>query len=269
MAKSKDRSDRSDDKYRWFGMILYPDNPDHMVALEYIKTSPILFPSYLYIRHLPEDWLEQMDPDLKVDGVDLSAEDLLSRGEKKPHYHVCIKTARAVSENAIMAAFSVTGDDGKKKCLVSMIPHLFNPEAYFQYLLHWDLDSIRKGKHKYSLSEIHGDDKIIGKLGAQNLYFVQNGLDLINKWILKHPGAALLEFQMWQNSLHNKDPASYYAVRQALHEDKYMISSTIKDWKFNKRDYLECPEAYFDGELIEITPDEAFLLFNKDGKRIK
>lgn len=255
--------------YRWFGMILYPDNADHMKVLDYIKSSPLLFPSYLFIRHLPEDWLENMDPNLKVDEVDLAAEDLLTRGENKAHYHVAVKAARALSEAAMMSKFCFKSDDGSRKTLVSIVPHLSDPESYFMYMMHWDLDSKIKGKHSYDISEIHGDDKIIGKLGAQNLYFVQNGLDLINKWILKHPGAALLEFQMWQNSLHNKDPASYYAVRQALHEDKYMISSTIKDWKFNKRDYLECPEAYFDGELIEITPDEANLLFNKDGKRIK
>lgn len=255
--------------YRWFGMILYPDNPDHMMILDYIKTSPLIFPSYLYIRHLPEDWLEQMDPNLKVDEVDLAAEDLLTRGENKVHYHVAVKSCRALSEDAMLGKFCFKNDDGSRKALISYVPHLGDPEGYFTYMMHWDLDSVHKGKHKYDISEIHGDNKIIGKLGAQNLYFVQKGDDLINKWIIAHPGAALIEFRVWVNSLHNKDPSSYLAVTQAMREPYNMIASSIKDWKFNKRDYIECPEEFFDGELIKISENDAELLFNKVGKRKK
>ena len=252
--------------YRWFGMILYPDNSDHMKVLDYIKSSPLLFPSYLHIRHLPEDWLENMDPDLKVDEVDLAAEDLLTRGENKAHCHVALKAARALSEAAMMSKFCFKSDDGSRKALVSIVPHLSDPESYFMYMLHWDLDSVFKGKHKYDISEIHGDNKIIGKLGAQNLYFVQKGDDLINKWIINHPGAALIEFRVWVNSLHNKDPSAYLAVTQAMREPYNMIASSIKDWKFNKRDYIEAPELYFDGQMIEISPEETELLFERKHK---
>ena len=107
---------------------------------------------------------------------------------------------------------------------------------------------------------------ISGVFFIQNLYFVQKGDDLINKWIINHPGAALIEFRVWVNSLHNKDPSAYLAVTQAMREPYNMIASSIKDWKFNKRDYIEAPELYFDGQMIEISPEETELLFERKHK---
>ena len=220
--------------YRWFGMMLYPDNDNHMKVLKYVTENRDLFPSYVYIRHLPEDYLEDMPDDLSVDQVDIAAEDLLPRSVNKVHYHVCFKTPRAISEASAVNLF-VVKQDGKRVPLVSLVPHLYYPEGYFKYLLHWDLDSQFKDKHKYQITDMHGDPSIIGKLGATNTNFVSKGMLIITDWIMNHPGTTTMAFTVWLNTLHNKDPASWIMANEAFKSCPYWIRSIIRDWSYDGR----------------------------------
>lgn len=230
--------------YRWFGMILYPDNEDHMRVLKYVTDNRDLFPSYVYVKHLPEDFLDLFDEDLTTEQKDIAAEQLLSRPVKKVHIHVAFKVPRAISEDAAVNLFVV--HKGKIRVpLVSLVPHLYYPEGYFKYLLHWDIESDYQNKHRYNLSDMHGDPKIIGKLGATNTNFVSKGMLIIMEWIVNNPGCNTMSFTAWLNTLHIRDPSSWIMANEAFNSCPYWIRSIIKDWQYDGKSaqYAEVNES--------------------------
>lgn len=114
-------------RYRTFACELYPDDPEHLKVLEYIKN----YFEYAYILHDKDLWDEEKVDD---DGVTIHKVGDL----KKPHYHVVLnfKNARSIEK--------LKDELGLK--------HLETCNFYFyiRYLIH--KDSPRK--YQYSEDEI-------------------------------------------------------------------------------------------------------------------
>lgn len=159
-AEKKKRSPPQ--RFRWFTIILYPDNYYHFELLKYFNTCQEL--DFAYIRHQPET------------------------DEGKDHIHMLIRfpsprTVKSVSESCGRTK-AVKLDDGSYKVLVPgefvpdyavdvpivglpLVSGVNAPEAYYKYMTHSDFRSILEGKKQYDADDIiyHGDEKIFRRLG--------------------------------------------------------------------------------------------------------
>lgn len=123
-------------KYVNFGVILYPENPDHVNMLDYLEKHDWLF-DVVYILHDKDD--------------------------KKPHWHVMIHAKSQYTVSSFVKFFKVWIDYAEP---------ITSCQSYVAYMLHDTPDSM--SKHLYSVSDLHGNEKLIRKF-TQNGNFVQLG----------------------------------------------------------------------------------------------
>ena len=107
------------DKSRNIMAILYPDDPDHVKAMDLIKKSY----SCAYILH---------------------DKDTTENGElKKPHYHVAFKFSNPRSKNALAKKLNVPDN---------YFGYWDNGKLMFGYLVHFN----DPDKYQYSINDVHG-----------------------------------------------------------------------------------------------------------------
>lgn len=112
---------------RVFFLLLYPDNPQHVAALEQVRR---VF-EYVAIKH---------DKDAADGG-----------GYKKLHYHVFLRFKNAKWSTAIADELNLEP---------RFIEEIRSEKAALQYLLHANEES----KHHYDISELEGSKHLISKL---------------------------------------------------------------------------------------------------------
>ena len=124
----KKRPDRS----KWFGCIIYEDNPNHLRVYQYIHHNHNLYPSVLSIRHDRDVCLEDTKEHKKGD-------------PKKTHYHVLFQTCDMTTANGLIKRFCG---------LVDYFEVIHSPVSSALYLTHTDFESTILGKYVYDKSEI-------------------------------------------------------------------------------------------------------------------
>lgn len=107
-------------RVRTIGIILYPDNQEHLLALDYIKHN---FENYIYILH---------DKDLDDDGNIV-----------KPHIHCILKFQNQRNISTLSKKLNVEEN-------LFYVIKSFNGQL--RYLIHFDDDD----KHQYDVSEVKG-----------------------------------------------------------------------------------------------------------------
>lgn len=155
----------SNTRYKWFTLILYPDNPYHMEYLEWIQDTDL---DFAYILH---------EGELNDDGT-----------EKKPHYHVLIHFDSQRSPQAVASSLGTMPcvQDGDnfvplygseletmrinapqkivEKPLVT-VPYTCSfcrdPHDYLHYMIHDTFNSRRKKKYKFSEIVFHEKMQLI------------------------------------------------------------------------------------------------------------
>lgn len=163
-------------KYRWFKMLLYPDNEVHRFLMDYLN-SPKCTLQGCYILHEPET------------------------NEKKQHWHVICYSANSRSPDGFAHSFGkcecVTLKDGTKRETFDIsgyeytecdsrdiLRYVLNADgtinddlsncseikdiiAFATYILHKDFKSMIEGKKEYDIRDIktlHGDYEFISRL---------------------------------------------------------------------------------------------------------
>ena len=109
---------------RAHGLLLYPDCPEHVKALELLQTSF----EHLFILH-------DKDKDEKTGEL------------KKPHWHVVIKTRNATWSTAICKQLGIESN---------YCQQIRNESAMVGYLVHWN----EENKHQYDFEECKGTEKL-------------------------------------------------------------------------------------------------------------
>lgn len=127
--------------YSWFACVLYPEfDEDHAYILHYLGSLKGLFPKIVYINH---------DSDVDENGE-----------HKKNHVHVLFYKALRTRVSSM-----------SKHLLGIHVEGVNDWQSYAAYMLHSTPDS--RNKHLYDISELKGDESIIGKLRiGQNSNFV-------------------------------------------------------------------------------------------------
>lgn len=110
---------------RYFALLLYPDNPDHMDVLDWIQRNE----SYVLILHQPED------------------------DDKKPHYHLILHFPNARTLNGVQKYFAHEIDSFIRVCT--------DPYSFIQYMMHNTYECKKKNKSVYSLSDLQGTAELI------------------------------------------------------------------------------------------------------------
>lgn len=111
--------------------LLYPDNPDHVSALEKIKSTY----DHIYILH---------DKDVYTDGD--------NKGQiKKSHWHVVVEVKNAVWSHALCKSLDLP---------VNYVQQVRNEEAALAYLIHFN----EPEKTQYPLTEVRGSNRSVKKL---------------------------------------------------------------------------------------------------------
>lgn len=104
---------------RTFGLLLYPDDPSHVLALEEVKTF-----EHAYINHNKD-----LDEQGKV---------------KKEHWHVVLTVKNAIWANALSKQLGIR---------MNYIQQIRNFESSLEYLLHLNEE---EEKHHYDIDEVKG-----------------------------------------------------------------------------------------------------------------
>ena len=127
--------------YAWFACVLYPEfDEDHAYILHYLGSLKGVFPEIVYINH---------DSDLDENGE-----------HKKNHVHVLFRKSLRTRVSSM-----------SKHLLGIHVEGVNDWHAYALYMLHLTPDA--RNKHRYDISELKGDESIIGKLRiGQNSNFV-------------------------------------------------------------------------------------------------
>lgn len=118
----------------YFAMVLYPDCPEHMKILDYIKSNDFYTPA-VWIRHDPEP--------VEDDGI-----------EKKEHFHVLYRTLKKSTSSAQVKYFAN---------FVKHIEPISDEYHYAQYMYHGTLDS--STKIQYTVDDVQtNSEKLKSKL---------------------------------------------------------------------------------------------------------
>ena len=123
---------------RNFLLLLYPDNAEHMQALEYIKS---MCDDFAFVLHNKDEFLESQD--IKC----LEVDELLDNHIlKKEHYHVVLKFQNKRYKSAIAKEFGI-----EEKFIRTC-----NLDGSLLYLVHFDDED----KYQYSVDDVHGTLKL-------------------------------------------------------------------------------------------------------------
>lgn len=143
-------------RYNYFAFILYPDCPEHIKILEYVRGYLSDIMDVAWILHDRDRWPE----DVSVGGQLLHKQGDL----KKPHYHVVYRP------NTSTVAGQIKFWGG----LLEKVVGVENIQGQIIYLLHKDFPSkLNEFKAEYSPDELHCCDKWKAYVVGQNLHFVE------------------------------------------------------------------------------------------------
>lgn len=123
--RSKRDGLHSGKRSRYFSLLLWCDNPEHMEVYDWITKEE----SYISILHEPEE------------------------DDRKPHYHVILHFQNARTLNGVEKYFNHQVDRFVRICN--------DPYAFAQYMLHNTFECKKKQKKRYSLSDVNGTGELI------------------------------------------------------------------------------------------------------------
>lgn len=143
-------------RYNYFAFLLYPDCPEHLKILEYVRGYLSDIMDVAWILHDRDRWTEDV-----CEGDQL----LHKKGDvKKPHYHVVYRP------NTSTVAGQIKFWGG----LLDKVVGVENIQGQMIYLLHKDFPSkINEFKAEYSPDELHCSDKWKAYVVGQNSHFVE------------------------------------------------------------------------------------------------
>ena len=143
-------------RYNYFAFILYPDCPEHIKILEYVRGYLSDIMDVAWILHDRDRWSEDVS-----EGGQL----LHKQGDvKKPHFHVVYRP------NTSTVAGQIKFWGG----LLDKIVGVENIQGQIIYLLHKDFPSkLNDYKSEYSPDELHCSDKWKAYVVGQNSHFVE------------------------------------------------------------------------------------------------
>lgn len=143
-------------RYNYFAFILYPDCPEHVKILEYVRGYLSDIMDVAYILHDRDRWAEDVLDDCQL---------LHKQGDvKKAHYHVIYRP------NTSTVAGQIKFWGG----VLEKIVGVENIQGQMIYLLHKDfLSKINEFKAEYSLDELHCSDKWKAYVVGQNSHFIE------------------------------------------------------------------------------------------------
>lgn len=143
-------------RYNYFAFILYPDCPEHVKILEYVRGYLSDIMDVAYILHDRDRWSEDV-----TEGGQL----LHKQGDlKKPHYHVVYRP------NTSTVAGQIKFWGG----LLNNVVGVENIQGQMIYLLHKDFPSkLDEFKAEYSPDELHCSDKWKAYVVGQNSHLVE------------------------------------------------------------------------------------------------
>lgn len=241
--------------FKWWACTLYPDeDKNHKIALDYITSNHLIFPSYLYIKHDAEINIDRrIDNNMNFHEVDASeleelfqnvqnekfAEDIAPEESiPKDHYHVCFKLAKAKTYFGALKMFKYKDDNNVEIPLLQYVMPIYYTDRYFTYMLHQDLQSRMSGKIEYSYKDLHGDTNIITKLVIDNTNFVLKLLVEVNKFITMNPDIDSRSFLSCVAYLARADPVKANILREAYKQNHWLVTNALKDSEFRKKYHL-------------------------------
>ena len=143
-------------RYNYFAFILYPDCPEHVKILEYVRGYLADIMDVAWILHDRDRWAEDVSEGGQI---------LHKQGDvKKPHYHVVYRP------NTSTVAGQIKFWGG----LLGKVVGVENIQGQMIYLLHKDFPSkLNEFKAEYSPDELHCSDKWRAYVVGQNSHFVE------------------------------------------------------------------------------------------------
>lgn len=143
-------------RYNYFAFILYPDCPEHVKILEYVRGYLSDIMDVAWILHDRDRWSDDV-----YEGCQL----LHKQGDvKKPHYHVVYRPNTS----------TVAGQIKFWSGLLGKVVGVENIQGQLIYLLHKDFSSkLNEFKAEYSPDELHCSDKWKSYVVGQNSHFVE------------------------------------------------------------------------------------------------
>ena len=149
-------------RYNYFAFILYPDCPEHVKILEYVRGYLSDIMDVAYILHDRDRWSEDVTEDGQL---------LHKQGDlKKPHYHVVYRPNTSTVAGQIKFWGGLLGN----------VVGVENIQGQMIYLLHKDFPSkLNEFKAEYSPDELHCSDKWKAYVVGQNSQLVEL-IDLVD-----------------------------------------------------------------------------------------
>lgn len=143
-------------RYNYFAFLLYPDCPEHLKILEYVRGYLSDIMDVAWILHDRDRWSEDVS-----EGDQL----LHKKGDvKKPHYHIVYRP------NTSTVAGQIKFWGG----LLDKVVGVENIQGQMIYLLHKDFPSkLNEFKAEYSPDELHCSDKWKSYVVGHNSHFVE------------------------------------------------------------------------------------------------
>lgn len=134
---------------RYFMFLLYPDNPDHMEVLSWIRDNL----HYIAVLH-DRDLLDHADDSELGDFSDALSESDFALA--KPHYHVLVRFSNCRTINGVRKYFGFLIDKWIQVCS--------DPYASALYMTHNTFGSVKKKKFRYSLNDVEGTPNLKKRL---------------------------------------------------------------------------------------------------------
>lgn len=204
---------------RWIGYMLYPDCPEHMQYLTYIK-DVAKFP-YIFIKHFGEKKPLLLVENSFQNFVPIST---IPDPVGKDHIHFLCKFPDKIT---------ATGAVNYSAGVVHYAEVISSMYSMTTYLLHTDFHSMQLGKRVYTLNDLHYSDAsliaqffgyksnedehvylpLIARVGQESETFqdLVKGLTILAlnnpdasgalKWACNHPGVIRLMFPYFPNSI--------------------------------------------------------------------
>lgn len=198
-------------RYNYFAFILYPDCPEHIKILEYVRGYLSDIMDVAWILHDRDRWSEDVS-----EGGHL----LHKQGDKKkPHYHVVYRPNMS----------TVAGQIKFWGGLLSNVVGVENIQGQMIYLLHKDFPSkLNEYKSEYSLDELHCSDKWKAYVAGQSSHFVELSdlVDIIDRSPHGTVGdlvrylSCTLPFDTLENSLHTMQVLRQYQGLICTHSNQ-------------------------------------------------
>ena len=198
-------------RYNYFAFLLYPDCPEHLKILEYVRGYLSDIMDVAWILHDRDRWSDDV-----FEGDQL----LHKKGDvKKPHYHVVYRP------NTSTVAGQIKFWGG----LLDKVVGVENIQGQMIYLLHKDFPSkLNEFKAEYSPDELHCSDKWKAYVVVQNSHFVELSdlVDIIDRSphgtvgdLVRHLSCTL-PFDTLENSSHTMQTLRQYQGLICTHSNQ-------------------------------------------------